>query len=224
MTNNIRTLLKVINWTIVGVTKDTLRTRKLNGDSTSLEMMNIKFRGGLLGLKRLHRFLEVTVAQVRNRSRFGINKWYQSLALRNFDLEDMELESTNSGPTAKLPILKLGEASHNMMMKELVDRDAQGTRMVTLAYLSNFKHFNGGYFDLVESYVVKHVEYKMLEAAPLLKKDNEPWAATTASSLEAEQDMVTSQRPNPMAHLNAINSLDIDSVVASGAKIPYWGM
>ncbi|GJX67444.1 hypothetical protein Tco_0303171, partial [Tanacetum coccineum] len=28
---------------------------------------------------------------------------------RNFDLEDMELESTNSGPTAKLPILKLGE-------------------------------------------------------------------------------------------------------------------
>ncbi|GKE42677.1 hypothetical protein Tco_1469961, partial [Tanacetum coccineum] len=40
---------------------------------------------------------------------FGINKWYQSLALRNFDLEYMELESTNSGPTAKLPILKLGE-------------------------------------------------------------------------------------------------------------------
>ncbi|GKD03280.1 ribonuclease H-like domain-containing protein, partial [Tanacetum coccineum] len=38
---------------------------------------------------------------------FGINKWYQSFALRNFDLEDMELESTNSGPTAKLPILKL---------------------------------------------------------------------------------------------------------------------
>ncbi|GJX32110.1 hypothetical protein Tco_0241965 [Tanacetum coccineum] len=32
-----------------------------------------------------------------------------SFALRNFDLEDMELESTNSGPTAKLPILKLGE-------------------------------------------------------------------------------------------------------------------
>ncbi|GKB35974.1 hypothetical protein Tco_0880916, partial [Tanacetum coccineum] len=40
---------------------------------------------------------------------FGINKWYQSFALRNFDLEDMELESINSGPTAKLPILKLGE-------------------------------------------------------------------------------------------------------------------
>ncbi|GKA66018.1 hypothetical protein Tco_0765826 [Tanacetum coccineum] len=33
--------------------------------------------------------------------RIGINKWYQSFALRNFDLEDMEFESTNS------PILKL---------------------------------------------------------------------------------------------------------------------
>ncbi|GJR79498.1 putative ribonuclease H-like domain-containing protein [Tanacetum coccineum] len=33
----------------------------------------------------------------------------QSFALRNFDLEDMELESTNSGPTVKLPILKLGK-------------------------------------------------------------------------------------------------------------------
>ncbi|GJS17011.1 putative ribonuclease H-like domain-containing protein [Tanacetum coccineum] len=46
---------------------------------------------------------------LRNRSRIGINKWYQSFALRNFDLEDMEFESTNSGTTAKLPILKLGE-------------------------------------------------------------------------------------------------------------------
>ncbi|GJX68915.1 hypothetical protein Tco_0304642, partial [Tanacetum coccineum] len=32
-----------------------------------------------------------------------------SFSLRNFDLEDMELKSTNSSPTAKLPILKLGE-------------------------------------------------------------------------------------------------------------------
>ncbi|GJR58159.1 putative ribonuclease H-like domain-containing protein [Tanacetum coccineum] len=47
------------------------------------------------------------ITTVRNRSRFRINKWYQSLALINFDLEDMELESTNSSPTAKLPILKL---------------------------------------------------------------------------------------------------------------------
>ncbi|GJU54204.1 ribonuclease H-like domain-containing protein [Tanacetum coccineum] len=66
----------------------------------------------LLGLKRLHGLLEVTTAQVHNGNYakwFGINKWYQSFALRNFDLEDMEFESTNSGTTAKLPILKLGE-------------------------------------------------------------------------------------------------------------------
>ncbi|GJV65058.1 hypothetical protein Tco_1475886 [Tanacetum coccineum] len=50
-----------------------------------------------------------SVYNLRNRSRIGINKWYQSFALRNFDLEDMEFESTNSGTTAKLPILKLGE-------------------------------------------------------------------------------------------------------------------
>ncbi|GKB91461.1 hypothetical protein Tco_0963733 [Tanacetum coccineum] len=46
---------------------------------------------------------------LRNRSRIGINKWYQSFALRNFDLEDMEFESTNSGTTSKLLILKRGE-------------------------------------------------------------------------------------------------------------------
>ncbi|GJZ27411.1 hypothetical protein Tco_0571664 [Tanacetum coccineum] len=164
-------------------TSDVWRIRNLK-----IQKMNIKFRGGLLGLKRLHRFLEVTAAQVAfghyrdafsviyllsltqgfgdvpgllyehhqgqcrrsirhevqgdtlmvifgchmlkdlvalhfrenicyelkslhkyNEQVFGINKWYQSFALRNFDLEDMELESTNSGPTAKLPILKLGE-------------------------------------------------------------------------------------------------------------------
>ncbi|GJZ74034.1 hypothetical protein Tco_0638180 [Tanacetum coccineum] len=70
------------------------------------------FVSKMLGLKRLHGFLKVTAAQVHNGNYakwFGINKWYQSIALRNFDLEDMELESTNSGPTAKLPILKLGE-------------------------------------------------------------------------------------------------------------------
>ncbi|GJY01368.1 putative reverse transcriptase domain-containing protein [Tanacetum coccineum] len=60
----------------------------------------------MLGLKRLHGFLEVTTAQC---CWFGINKWYQRFALRNFDLEDIEFESTNSGTTAKLPILKLGE-------------------------------------------------------------------------------------------------------------------
>ncbi|GJU32302.1 putative ribonuclease H-like domain-containing protein [Tanacetum coccineum] len=51
----------------------------------------------------------LTLDKLRNRSRIRINKWYQSFALRNFDLEDMEFETTHSNTTAKLPILKLGE-------------------------------------------------------------------------------------------------------------------
>ncbi|GJZ56347.1 G-type lectin S-receptor-like serine/threonine-protein kinase [Tanacetum coccineum] len=47
---------------------------------------------GMLGLKRLQGFLRLLL--LRNGSRIGINKWYQSFALRNFDLEDMELEFT----------------------------------------------------------------------------------------------------------------------------------
>ncbi|GJZ96527.1 putative ribonuclease H-like domain-containing protein [Tanacetum coccineum] len=54
-------------------------------------------------------FKKLNDLKLKNRSRIRINKWYQSFALRNFDLEDMELESTNNGPNAKLPILKLGE-------------------------------------------------------------------------------------------------------------------
>ncbi|GJY01070.1 hypothetical protein Tco_0359222 [Tanacetum coccineum] len=49
----------------------------------------------------------LTLDKLRNRSRIGINKWYQSFALRNFDLEVMEFKFTQSNTTAKLPILKL---------------------------------------------------------------------------------------------------------------------
>ncbi|GJW19209.1 putative ribonuclease H-like domain-containing protein [Tanacetum coccineum] len=71
-----------------------------------IHMMNNKFRGGLLGLKDFKMILRVTAAQC---CWIGINKWYQSFALRNFDLEVMEFESAHSNTTAKLPILKLGE-------------------------------------------------------------------------------------------------------------------
>ncbi|GJR93436.1 ribonuclease H-like domain-containing protein [Tanacetum coccineum] len=88
----------------------------------------------LLGLKDLKMILRVTTAQVyisvvkhnlvftagtkvyaaglqllEDLLLIGINKWYQSFALRNFDLEVMEFESAHSNTTAKLPILKLGE-------------------------------------------------------------------------------------------------------------------
>ncbi|GJR37100.1 hypothetical protein Tco_1212784 [Tanacetum coccineum] len=39
--------------------------------------------------------------KLRNRSRIGINKWYQSLVFRNFNLEVMEFESAQSNTTAK---------------------------------------------------------------------------------------------------------------------------
>ncbi|GJR60595.1 retrovirus-related pol polyprotein from transposon TNT 1-94 [Tanacetum coccineum] len=94
-------------------------------------------------LKRLQGFLEVTLLStagekvyaaelqlledyycqedkddnLRNRSSIRINKWYQSFALRNFDLEDMEFESTNSNTTAKLPILKLAQENGTLVTK-----------------------------------------------------------------------------------------------------------
>ncbi|GKA97911.1 hypothetical protein Tco_0825805 [Tanacetum coccineum] len=50
-----------------------------------------------------------TLYKVKNRSRLGINKWYQSLCFENFDLEIMEFENTQNNSLAKLPMLKLGE-------------------------------------------------------------------------------------------------------------------
>ncbi|GJR10583.1 putative ribonuclease H-like domain-containing protein [Tanacetum coccineum] len=50
---------------------------------------------------------QTTVANSTTEAEIGINKWYQSFALRNFVLEDMEFESTNSNTIAKLPIIKL---------------------------------------------------------------------------------------------------------------------
>ncbi|GKA32880.1 hypothetical protein Tco_0719247 [Tanacetum coccineum] len=48
------------------------------------------------------------------------NKSSQSFALRNFDLEDIEFESTNSSTTAKLPILKLAQKNGTSVMKMYV--------------------------------------------------------------------------------------------------------
>ncbi|GJU34622.1 hypothetical protein Tco_1182976 [Tanacetum coccineum] len=66
---------------------------------------------GFLGVRTTHIYAVSSLKDMAYwlSEQFGINKWYQSFALRNFDLEDIEFESTNSGTTAKLPILKLGE-------------------------------------------------------------------------------------------------------------------
>ncbi|GKB15134.1 hypothetical protein Tco_0849057 [Tanacetum coccineum] len=110
----------------------------------------------LLGLKRLQGFLELLLPDnLRNRSRFGINKWYQSFALRNFDLEDMEFESANSNTTA------IDEDTYSKAMLAIDGVDSEGkpqqddkgfvdsrcSRHMTgnIAYLSYFKEFDGGY-------------------------------------------------------------------------------
>ncbi|GKB41841.1 putative ribonuclease H-like domain-containing protein [Tanacetum coccineum] len=57
-----------------------------------IQMMNIKFRGGLLGLKRLHGFLEVTAGQCcwwKDYDCLGSTNGIRAYALRNFDLEDI---------------------------------------------------------------------------------------------------------------------------------------
>ncbi|GJY08883.1 hypothetical protein Tco_0377068 [Tanacetum coccineum] len=52
----------------------------LLGSGRNLKILDDEhqFRGGLLGLKRLHGFLEVTAAQVKNRSRIRINTFVSS--------------------------------------------------------------------------------------------------------------------------------------------------
>ncbi|GKB58827.1 putative ribonuclease H-like domain-containing protein, partial [Tanacetum coccineum] len=48
-----------------------------------------------------------------------------NFSLRNFDLEDMEFESTNSGTTAKLPILKLAEENGTSVTKMYIPVTAE---------------------------------------------------------------------------------------------------
>ncbi|GJX66697.1 putative ribonuclease H-like domain-containing protein [Tanacetum coccineum] len=55
-------------------------------------------------------------------------------------------------------------------------------------------------------------------------KDRMEMAATTASSLEAEQDNGNIIGPNPWQHLMNIFFRELIQVVVLGAKIPYWGM
>ncbi|GJY23217.1 putative ribonuclease H-like domain-containing protein [Tanacetum coccineum] len=83
---------------------------------------SISFHGPLLGLKDFKMILRVTAAQIL---RIGINKWYQSFALRNFDLEVMEFESTHSNTTAKLPILKLAQENGTSVIKMSVHITAE---------------------------------------------------------------------------------------------------
>ncbi|GJR57242.1 hypothetical protein Tco_1499404 [Tanacetum coccineum] len=60
-----------------------------------IQKMNIKFRGGLLGLKRLHGFLEVTAAQVHNGNYAKCWMWKVILGLRDKAKEHIEFRVGN---------------------------------------------------------------------------------------------------------------------------------
>ncbi|GKC19966.1 hypothetical protein Tco_1022116, partial [Tanacetum coccineum] len=66
---------------------------------------------------------------------------FKSVALRNFDLEDIEFESTNSGTTAKLPILKLVTAKEKTNKKN--DVKARSLLLMALPneYLLTFSQY-----------------------------------------------------------------------------------
>ncbi|GJU40186.1 ribonuclease H-like domain-containing protein [Tanacetum coccineum] len=68
---------------------------------------NIKFRGGLLGLKGFMMILKLLLLRINQG--VGSTSGIRACALRNFDLEVMKFETTQNNAFAKLPMLKLGE-------------------------------------------------------------------------------------------------------------------
>ncbi|GJR39900.1 hypothetical protein Tco_1215584 [Tanacetum coccineum] len=72
--------------------------------------------GRIVGIKSLLKaasitaaLIDVNVAQLKIDQGVGSTSGIRACALRNFDLEVMELENTQNNALAKLPMLKLGE-------------------------------------------------------------------------------------------------------------------
>ncbi|GJW90076.1 putative ribonuclease H-like domain-containing protein [Tanacetum coccineum] len=153
-----------------------------------IQKMNIKFRGGLFGLKDFKMILRVTTAQLRNRSRIGVNKWYQSFALRNFDLEVMEFESSHSNTTAKLPILKLVPVTAEEKTNKKNDVKA---RSLLLMALSNEQQLTfSQYTDAKTMFAAIKTRFEGNEATKktqktLLKQQYENFSASSSESLNS---------------------------------------
>ncbi|GJW29370.1 putative ribonuclease H-like domain-containing protein [Tanacetum coccineum] len=143
----------------------------------------------MLGLKRLQGFLELLL--LRNRSRIGINKWYQSFALRNFDLEDMEFESANSGTTAKLPILKLENGNSWVSVPQTAQENGTSvTKMyvpVTAEEKTNKKNDVKARSSLLMALPNEHqLTFTTRKTQKtLLKQQYENFSATSAESLDS---------------------------------------
>ncbi|GJU85854.1 hypothetical protein Tco_1293400, partial [Tanacetum coccineum] len=113
-------------WSLSVFIRSTVIWERVHDFQLGIEKLSTKDIGTAFGFKILRS------KQYEFKRSYGFHNWYQSLvaldlgstrcswiefmknkksiksfALRNFDLEDMEFESTNSSTTAKLPILKL---------------------------------------------------------------------------------------------------------------------
>ncbi|GJX00737.1 putative ribonuclease H-like domain-containing protein [Tanacetum coccineum] len=114
--------------------------------------------------------------------RFGINKWYQSFALRNFDLEDMEFEFTNSSTTAKLPILKLGEYEmwNDVKAKGLLLMALPKEHQLTFSQYPDAKSM----FAAIETRFGGNAATKKTQKT-LLKQQYENFSASSVESLDS---------------------------------------
>ncbi|GJZ18652.1 hypothetical protein Tco_0554775 [Tanacetum coccineum] len=128
-----------------------------------------------------------------NRSKIGINKWYQSFALRNFDLEDMEFESTNSGTTTKLPILKLVTKMFILVTaKEKINKknDAKARSLLLMALPNEHQLTFSQYpdaksmFAAIETLFGGNATTKKTQKT-LLKQQYENFSASSVESLDS---------------------------------------
>ncbi|GJW88394.1 ribonuclease H-like domain-containing protein [Tanacetum coccineum] len=141
----------------------------------------------MLGLKRLQGFLELLLLRI------GINKWYQSFALRNFDLEDMEFETANSGTTAKLPILKLVTKMFvPVTAEEKTNKknDVKARSLLLMALPNEHQLIFSQYPDAKSMFAAIETRFGGNEATrktqkTLLKQPYENFSATSAESLDS---------------------------------------
>ncbi|GJU85161.1 putative ribonuclease H-like domain-containing protein [Tanacetum coccineum] len=105
----------------------------------------------------------------------GSTSGIRACALRNFDLEDMESESTNNGTTAKLPILKLvTKMSVPVTAKEKTNKknDVKARGLLLMALPNEHQLIFSQYpdaksmFDAIETQFMEDLNLKFLSSLP----------------------------------------------------------
>ncbi|GJZ54504.1 putative ribonuclease H-like domain-containing protein [Tanacetum coccineum] len=107
----------------------------------------------------------------------------RAIALRNFKLEDMELESINSGPIVKLPILKLEEKTNkknDVKARGLLLMALPNEHQLTFSQYPDAKSM----FAAIETRFGGNAATKKTQKT-LLKQQYENFSATSAESLDS---------------------------------------